>query len=605
MLHYFYYIWNLLESNERKEVFYHIGRCLLSSTLLVFIEWQQAIVLFLIKLYGITNFFQIVCGMQIVTWLAFIIYSRTRVTIHIKINEYSELITNRHYKYVLTRISKNGSYEWLNKLSPVQLSDNLRLSEVGIDKILNIFTNSVRILGILIINSLISLFIYKASIIFLIAITLSIYLLTKENENSSNYKKSITSSQTAVKNIISDNISILLDSIFHNNEDKIITNITSLQNKNKNELQKVNNHKGILYSNMATLIATINTVFIILLSFFLSPGLNDPYTFYLSSVIIVKLIYAKYGEIYGIFNELRDVDYYFLLMDNIWKNTTKKRKEYKQITLDTKELNLNDFTKYSNNKEIKKINFLENEENMEADDSFILRIYYLNFSYSTGVGIEYKSDKPITLGINSHILIDGPSGSGKTTFLEVFRGIYKLDVDVQNEGKKNACFLTIQNKNEKERYINFVNIANSISYIRQNAISFVEGYIFQIISDDYISPYKDFKDKYELMKTAIKIACLEDKFLDLKVFCNRNTVSGGQIQRISIAKSIYRLLDDDKQIIILDEIDAGLDLHTTRKIVSNLKLLLKDKMLFVVLHTEEVKKLFTNRINIVDGIISI
>ena len=63
-------------------------------------------------------------------------------------------------------------------------------------------------------------------------------------------------------------------------------------------------------------------------------------------------------------------------------------------------------------------------------------------------------------------------------------------------------------------------------------------------------------------------------------------ISGGQAQRIAIARSLY----DDPEIIIFDEATSSLDKTTEKEIFENLLNLKKTKTILLVTHNDRILK---------------
>ena len=63
-------------------------------------------------------------------------------------------------------------------------------------------------------------------------------------------------------------------------------------------------------------------------------------------------------------------------------------------------------------------------------------------------------------------------------------------------------------------------------------------------------------------------------------------ISGGQAQRISIARSLY----DDPEIIIFDEATSSLDKTTEKEIFENLLNLKKTKTILLITHNDRILK---------------
>ena len=99
----------------------------------------------------------------------------------------------------------------------------------------------------------------------------------------------------------------------------------------------------------------------------------------------------------------------------------------------------------------------------------------------------------------------------------------------------------------------------------------------------------DTKISENLLNSAIKLAQLES-FVDnlpkktyTKIGENASRLSGGQLQRLGIARSIY----NESQLMIFDEPTSSLDQLTEKKIYENIKLLKNNK---IIINTQSQKK---------------
>tara|TARA_Y100000031_G_C8074841_1_gene316840 strand:- start:18 stop:467 length:450 start_codon:yes stop_codon:yes gene_type:complete len=98
------------------------------------------------------------------------------------------------------------------------------------------------------------------------------------------------------------------------------------------------------------------------------------------------------------------------------------------------------------------------------------------------------------------------------------------------------------------------------------------------------------KNKLDL---AIKLSGLENFNLKLKDQFNRNLgenaskISGGELQRIALARALYA----DKDILILDEFTSSLDKKNEKKIFETMLKLNKTKTILVVSHNTEISKI--------------
>ena len=121
----------------------------------------------------------------------------------------------------------------------------------------------------------------------------------------------------------------------------------------------------------------------------------------------------------------------------------------------------------------------------------------------------------------------------------------------------------------------------------RNCISYVPQKVF--LSDDTIVSNICFgqdKDKinHELFYKSLQISKLE-KFVEslddkenTKIGENGIMISGGQSQRIGIARAIYQ----NKDVLILDEATNQLDIETENKILKNLKKI--NKTIILITH---------------------
>ena len=201
-----------------------------------------------------------------------------------------------------------------------------------------------------------------------------------------------------------------------------------------------------------------------------------------------------------------------------------------------------------------KVDYPKNFESIKIEN---LSITYKNRHQPIFENFNYKIKK------GEKILIVGETGSGKSTLVDVITGIKKKDV-----GK------IYINEN-----IEVNNIFPHVSYVPQNVFLF----------DDTILSNITFSDEnfdQEKLDKAIKVAILETfinelpKNLQTIIGENGSQISGGQAQRIGLARALYH----DKPIIVFDEATSALDNETEKKLIKNLFNYYKEKTFIIIAH---------------------
>ncbi len=198
-------------------------------------------------------------------------------------------------------------------------------------------------------------------------------------------------------------------------------------------------------------------------------------------------------------------------------------------------------------------------------DKAEIKFNNVNFSYDENNIILKKISIEIEGGkINA---IVGLSGAGKSTLLNLIPRIYD----------KSSGDILIDNQSIYE--VNLESLRNQISIVDQNTTLF-DDTIFNNIM--YAKPDAS---KEEVLEAARSSMCEEfikklDKGFDTLVGENGTRLSGGEKQRVSIARAFLR----KSKIILLDEPTSSLDAETENKIQLALKKLTENKTTLVIAH---------------------
>jgi ATP-binding cassette subfamily B protein len=165
----------------------------------------------------------------------------------------------------------------------------------------------------------------------------------------------------------------------------------------------------------------------------------------------------------------------------------------------------------------------------------------------------------------------GDTGSGKSTLLNLIAGLLS-----PSSGK-----IVIDDKVLTKNHIN--NWQNYISLVPQKIFLLDDTILKNIIFSD-----NDDKIDYNKLNLAINASDLKDFVNNLKeglntiVGENGQSISGGQRQKIGIARALYR----NTNILILDEATNSLDSDSEKIIFNQLKKIGK-KTVFVVTHNKK------------------
>ena len=194
------------------------------------------------------------------------------------------------------------------------------------------------------------------------------------------------------------------------------------------------------------------------------------------------------------------------------------------------------------------------------------------------VSFFYKKKKILnSLNFNikkgNFFLIFGESGSGKTTILNLLMGLVKPD---QGE-------VLVDNANINN---NILSWRKMVSYVPQN-IYLLDQNIKQNIAfgvEESEIDYIKLKDSMKLAK--IENLALENNLDNFALGEEGSKISGGQIQRIGVARALYR----NPNVILMDESTNGLDYDTEKRFLEDLIKIKKNTTIIFVSHREHIKK---------------
>lgn len=218
------------------------------------------------------------------------------------------------------------------------------------------------------------------------------------------------------------------------------------------------------------------------------------------------------------------------------------------------------FYKADTERSLQRIEEVINQSFDETDESSVVNhslfnANHLNFKYDFQ---ERETLKNIDFNIQKgqHVAIIGPSGSGKTTLLNLLMGLYSAN---QGALSYNGELLSRINK---ETYVDEIN-----TMLQHN--HYFEGTVRENLLNEASE---------EEMKQALSTVNLSYLDLDQHLTQNAENISGGERQRLSMARLLLR----SAQIWMLDEPTASLDEQNEENIMN--VLLNKEDTIIIVTH---------------------
>ena len=224
------------------------------------------------------------------------------------------------------------------------------------------------------------------------------------------------------------------------------------------------------------------------------------------------------------------------------------------------------------NNETKSQNYSNNISTFET-----IKLEDISFSHKNNLIF-----KNITLEIkkNEIIGIIGETGSGKSTFIDILCGLLNPD---KGKIKLNKVEML---KNEVQ------NLHKIISIVPQRINLLDDTIKNNILYAHKFSNERNIEERINILKDVCILDYIDKKEngWDSIVGENGAKLSGGQIQRLGIARALFK----KPQILILDEATSGLDKQTEEKLLNNLINFRPKLTIIIISHNKTILNICNN-----------
>ena len=216
-------------------------------------------------------------------------------------------------------------------------------------------------------------------------------------------------------------------------------------------------------------------------------------------------------------------------------------------------------------------NFQNNLKKDDIPEFEELKIKNLSFSFDQKIVFEKIN---FEIKKNKIYGIIGQSGYGKTTFLNILTGLYDVETEI------------IYNK--KIKLSNFKILQRQMCYVPQSVYLYDDSILNNITLGDKFSNFS--RNRIEKIFNRLGLTDFINNLpenLNTIVGENGTKLSGGQIQRIGIARALYH----KKKIIFLDEFTSSLDNQTEKELLEYLKEISNETTIILVTHRKQPLKI--------------
>ena len=172
--------------------------------------------------------------------------------------------------------------------------------------------------------------------------------------------------------------------------------------------------------------------------------------------------------------------------------------------------------------------------------------------------------------VNNRVLIKGNTGVGKTTLLKVIGGFEKRSFEVFVDGK-----YSLKSEEWQPKF----------SFVSQNPFLYGSS-IREIVTRETNLEYVNL----QRFESSLAIANINESAWEMIQRGNYDSFSGGEKKQLALARALY----SEPDILLLDELTAGMDNSLAIKILKNLEKYLEIKLIVMSTHEEDYDAFFNS-----------
>lgn len=214
-----------------------------------------------------------------------------------------------------------------------------------------------------------------------------------------------------------------------------------------------------------------------------------------------------------------------------------------------------------------------------------IRFHDVSFAYPTRPNVEVLRHLSLTINPNECVAIVGASGSGKSTVASLLERLYEPTVG----------YISING--HRLQHADVVWLREHVSMVSQ------QPYLFDAPVEENIGYGGSQIYSHEKIEQAAREANVHDFIMSLPngyntfVGENASLISGGQAQRISIARALVR----DASVLILDECTSALDAENQREVMNTIRKAKNGRTTIIITHKLSMMQMADRIIVLDDG----